>query len=217
MHLFGLLRDRSAGVAPLVALAAVPLIASLGAAIDYSRVNALRTSMQNALDAAALLLSQQAQQLSGDQLTQDASTYFNGNFVHPQVQNLQVTAATSSQSGGSSVSMTAAGSVTTLFLGLVGISTIHVSAQSSAYASADGLGCVLSLDKTASGAVTAQGNTTVNLNGCSLYDNSNSPSALSVGGSAALAALSVGVVGGISGSSGITVTQGIRTGVGAVS
>jgi Flp pilus assembly protein TadG len=211
------LRDRSAGVAPLVALAAVPLIASLGAAIDYGRVNALRSSMQNALDAAALVLSQQAQQLSSDQLTQQASTYFNGNFVHPQVQNVAVTATTSSQSGGSSVSMTAAGSVTTLFLGVMGISTINVSTRSTAYAASDGLGCVLSLDTTASGAITAQGNTTVNLNGCSLYDNSKSATALTVGGSAALSALSVGVVGGISGGAGITVTQGIRTGLGAVS
>src|SRR6516165_4603902 len=108
MRVFDLFHDRRAGVAPLVALAAVPLIASVGAAVDYGRVNALRTSMQNSLDAAALVLSQQALQLSSDQLSQDATTYFNGNFSHPQVQNVKVTANASSQSGGASVSMTAA-------------------------------------------------------------------------------------------------------------
>jgi len=76
MRVFDLFHDRRAGVAPLVALAAVPLIASVGAAVDYGRVNALRTSMQNSLDAAALVLSQQALQLSSDQLSQDATTQF---------------------------------------------------------------------------------------------------------------------------------------------
>jgi Flp pilus assembly protein TadG len=217
MRRFAFFRDRKAGVAPLVGLAAVPLVASVGAAIDYGRVNVVRASMQNALDTAALLLSRQAQQLSSDQLSQNATTYFNGNFSHPEVQNVQITAAASSPSGGSSVTMTAAGSVSTLFMGLMGISTINVSANSSAYASADGLGCVLSLNATASGAIAAQGSTSVNLNGCSLYDNSNSASALTVGGSAALSALSVGVVGGVSGSAGITVTQAIKIGIGPVS
>jgi hypothetical protein len=75
----------------------------------------------------------------------------------------------------------------------------------------DGLGCVLSLNKTASGAATAQGSTTVKLNGCSLYDNSNNDTALTVGGSATVQADFVGVVGGMGSSSGITATHGIRT------
>jgi hypothetical protein len=49
-----------------------------------------------------------------------------------------------------------------------------------------------------------------------LYDNSNSSTALTVGGSATLSALSIGVVGGVSGNAGITTTQGIRTGIGPV-
>jgi Flp pilus assembly protein TadG len=185
--------------------------------VDYSRVNAVRSSMQNALDAAALVLSQQVQQLTSDQLSQNAQTYFGGNFSRHDLRNVQVTAAASSPSGGSSVSMSAAGSVATLFMGVMGIPTINVSVTSTAYASADGLGCVLSLDRTASGATATQGSASVNLNGCSLYDNSKSSSALTVGGSATLSALSVGVVGGVSGTAGITVTQWIRTGMGVVS
>jgi len=133
------------------------------------------------------------------------------------VQNVKVTANASSQSGGASVSMTAAGSVATLFLGVMGFSSINVSVNSTAYATADGLGCVLALDPTASGAIATQGSAAINLSGCSLYDNSNSASALTVGGSASLSALSVGVVGGISGKAGITVTQWIRTALAAVS
>jgi len=215
MQLSRLIGDRAGGVAPLLALLAFPLMASVGAAVDYSRANSARAAMQGALDAAALMLTKQAQQLSADQVSQDATTYFNANFTRPDIQNIQVSAAASS-SGGTSLSLTATGAVTTQFVGLMGISTINISVKSGAFASTDGLGCVLSLNTTASGAATAQGSTSVNLNGCSLYDNSNSSTALTVGGSATLSALSVGVVGGVSGNAGITTTQGIRTGIGPV-
>jgi hypothetical protein len=56
-----------------------------------------------------------------------------------------------------------------------------------------------------------QGNPSINLNGCSAYDNSNNASALSLGGSSSLSALSVSVVGGISGASNITAPKGTLT------
>ena len=76
-----------------------------------------------------------------------------------------------------------------------------------------GTGCVIALDRTASGAVTVQGSSQINLQNCNLYDNSNDASALTVGGSGLITALSVGVVGGISGASSITTTEGIKTGL----
>ena len=79
-----------------------------------------------------------------------------------------------------------------------------------------GTGCLLALDGTVSGAITTQGNSSVVLTGCSLYDNSSSGSALRIGGSASILALSVSVVGGISGSSSITATGGIVTGTAPV-
>ncbi len=78
------LKDCRAGVAPLLALGAIPLFGSVGAAIDYSRANYARAAMQAALDAAAIMLSKE--QLSGTALTQKATDYFNANFVHPEVQ-----------------------------------------------------------------------------------------------------------------------------------
>src|SRR5205823_2401548 len=65
-----------------------------------------------------------------------------------------------------------------------------------------------------SGATALQGSTAVNLSNCSLYDNSSNPTALSVGGSATLTALSVGVVGGVSGAASINSSNGIKTGIG---
>jgi len=95
----------------------------------------------------------------------------------------------------------------------MGVSNLGVKARAVAVVIGDGTACVLSLNKTASGAAIAQGSTTVNLSGCSLYDNSANASALTVGGSARLSALSVGVVGGISGNTSITAVQGVNTGV----
>jgi Flp pilus assembly protein TadG len=217
MRLFGFLRDCKGGVAPLLALGAVPLMFGVGAAVDYSRANAARTAMQAAVDATAIMLLKQVQQLSSDQVSENATAYFNANFTRPDVQNVQVTAAASSQSGGSSLNVSASGSVRTLIVGLMGISAINVAVNAGAFSSTDGLGCVLSLNKTASAATGAQGSTAVNLNNCSLYDNSSSSTALSVGGSATLSALSIGVVGGISGSAGLTTTQGVKTGQAPVS
>jgi hypothetical protein len=106
--------------------------------------------------------------------------------------------------------------VQTRFMRMIGFSALNVAVHTSAMSSADGLGCVLSLNPNASGAITAQGSTTVSLNGCSLYDNSDHATALVAGGSSQSSALSVGVVGKVSGESNITTTQGIRTGIGAV-
>ena len=39
-------RDRRGGVAPLLGLTIVPLIGFMAAAVDYSRANAMRTSLQ---------------------------------------------------------------------------------------------------------------------------------------------------------------------------
>ena len=56
----------------------------------------------------------------------------------------------------------------------------------------------------------------MHLTGCSLYDNSNHSSALTVGGSGTLYAESVNTVGGISNTAGITTTDGIATGQPAI-
>ena len=59
-------QDCKAGVAPLFALGAIPLVVSVGAAVDYGRASAARAAMQSALDATALMLSKESQSLSGD-------------------------------------------------------------------------------------------------------------------------------------------------------
>jgi hypothetical protein len=210
------LKNRDAGVAPMLALAALPLFASVGASIDFGRAASARAALQGAIDSTALKLAKDAKVADATQLTATASAFVNAAMQNSELTNLETAVTTSSTSGGYAVNMSGSGVVATRFLGVMGYSSLNVSVHSAASSSQDGLGCVLSLAPHASGATTGQGSTNVLLSGCSLYDNSDNATALTVGGSAQITALSVGVVGNLTGAANITTTQGIRTGIGAV-
>lgn len=220
MHLTALLgrfaRNRDGGIAPMLALAALPLFGFVGASVDFSRATAARTAMQSALDAAALMMARDAKNVDAAQLTATLGSYFNANFASTEVENVQPTASNSSTSSGYAVNLTVTGSMKTRFMGMMGFSSLNIAVHSKAMSSSDGLGCVLALDRHLSGSVTAQGNNSTVLNGCSLYDNSDNVTAMAVGGSAHITALSVGVVGNLTGASSITAPGGIQTGAGAV-
>src|SRR4051812_27733678 len=178
--------DQRGGVAPIFALGLVPMIGLAGAAIDYSRAGAARTAMQATLDATALMVAKDAQIIPPAQANSVATNYFNAAFNRPEVQSLQVTATIGSGSTGTTVTATATATVATTFMHVLGRSSMNVAAHTTVANANDGLGCVLALNPSASGAATAQGSTTVNLNGCSLYDNSSNSIALTVGGSASV-------------------------------
>jgi hypothetical protein len=209
-------KSREAGVAPMLALAALPLFASVGASIDFGRAASARASLQGAVDAAALKLAKDAKNADVTQLNAAASDYVNANIQNLELTNIQTAVTTSSTSSGYSVDMSGSGVVATRFMGIMGYSRLNVAVHSKALSIQDGLGCVLSLDPHASGAATGQGSTNVVLNGCSLYDNSDNSTAMTVGGSARITALSVGVLGNLTGAENITTTLGIHTGVGPV-
>jgi len=217
MLLSRFLQNTEGGVALVTALVTIPVFASVGAAIDLGRLNTIRTAMQNSLDASVLSMAKDANRIPAAQFDESARSYFNANFQNPEVMNLKTQAAASTTSTGYSVKMSASGSVKTKFMGIVGFSTIDLSVRATAVSIMDGLGCVLSLNPHVSGAINGPGSTSVALNGCSLYDNSDSDAALTVGGSAQITAYSVGVVGDLTGASNIATTNGIRTRIGAVS
>ncbi|WP_407152071.1 pilus assembly protein TadG-related protein [Bradyrhizobium sp. ORS 86] len=89
-------------IAVLFAIAAVPVISFVGAAVDYSRANNARSSMQAALDSTALMLSKDLTSgvITPSQISTQAQNYFNGLFTNKDGQGLSVsatyTAATSS-------------------------------------------------------------------------------------------------------------------------
>src|SRR6266496_3719209 len=208
------LTNRKASVAPMLALAALPVMTSVGAAIDFGRASSARLAMQAALDAAAIIMAKDAKNVDAAQLNSTALQYFSANFQNAEVSGISVTASSSSTSSGYSASATASGTIKTHFMGIIGYSELNIAARSTASAAVDGLGCVLSLNQHAASATLGQGSTSVVLDGCSLYDDSDSVTALTAGGSSQITAYSVGVVGNVSGASNITTTQGIRTGMG---
>lgn len=203
-------------MAPLLALGAIPILAAVGTAVDYGRANGARTSMQNALDATALMMAKDSESASNSNPSSQASQYFYSNFARTDLQSLALSVNVSPGNLGTTVKLSATALLPTTFLGVLGFSGIPISVSSQASTNQDGLGCVLSLNRSASAAISAQGSTSISLTGCSLYDNSNASDALAAGGSAQISALSVGVVGGVSGSSNIATMAGIKTGLGPI-
>ena len=202
-------RDARGGVAPLFAIAAIPLLGFVGASIDYSHALAAKTAMQGATDATALAI---AKHIGNGSSSPEAQSTFNALYSRPDVQITSFSSNVSQSGNSTAVTVSAAGSVTTTLMHVMGYAEIPFQANSTVSLTTQTDGCVLALDGSASGALSLGGSTNVNLDNCSAYSDSNSSTALSVSGSASLAALSVGAVGGISvSSSNVITTDGIET------
>ena len=86
-----LLRERAANVTFTFALAVIPIVGVVGTAVDYSRANASRTALQNALDAAALTLGKEAPSLNTNNLNKKANAYVTALFKQEDTKNVTVT------------------------------------------------------------------------------------------------------------------------------
>jgi Flp pilus assembly protein TadG len=109
-------------VAITFALALIPLMYAVGAAVDYSRANSVKAAMQAAGDSTALMVSKNAASLTSAQLQTEASNYFNALFQRPDATGATVT-ATYTSTGGSKVVLNATANVHTDFMGLMGLSS----------------------------------------------------------------------------------------------
>jgi Flp pilus assembly protein TadG len=198
-------------VAVIFALLLLPILSSVGAAIEYSQGNSIKAAMQAATDATALALAKSAGTLSSTDLTQQANNQLRAQFKRPEADLREITAQYSTQDN--SVMVSSAATMKTALLKVVGLSTLKISATATAKPAGGGKVCVLALSRLASGSISTHGTADLNLDGCSIYDNSSNSTALTVGGSGKISALSVGVAGGISGASAIVTTQGVLTGL----
>ena len=145
------LKDRMAGVAPLLALGIIPLVGAVGAAVDYSRANTVRAAMQNALDSTALMLSKDANGLTGDQLGQKAVNYFTAMFDRPEASNVQVNHQFESpQQGSFSLKVTGSASVPTMFWRIIGHPQIDINASGEVVWGNKKLNIALAFDNTGS-------------------------------------------------------------------
>ena len=125
-------------IAVTFAIVLVPLLGFVGAAVDYSRVNSARSSMQAALDSTALMVSKDISAgLDTANITERAQTYFkalytNKDGIVPTVANLPVVTAvyTPSSGKGSSVKLDTSSTVPTDFMKFVGMPSMTIKTAS---------------------------------------------------------------------------------------
>ena len=136
-------------VAITFALATLPIIATVGFAVDYSRANAVKAAMQAALDSTALMISKEAATDTNTQLQTNAQKYFLALFARPDATNVTVTANFTTD-GGTSVVVNGATDVPTSILAAIGYGVITVSGSSTARWGSNLLRVALVLDNTGS-------------------------------------------------------------------
>lgn len=144
-------RSERGNVLITFALAAIPMLGVVGAAIDYSRGNSARAAMQVAGDSAALILSKTAQGMTAEQLNTKATELFNALLKRPDVINLAVN-ATLSAPGTSSFQLNFAvtGQMPTAFTRFVGQEYINLGTGSEVVWGVKRLELALALDVTGS-------------------------------------------------------------------
>ena len=148
-HLADFRRANAGNVAMTFALASLPLVGTVGFAVDYSHANAVKAAMQAALDSTALMLSRDAATLSNADLQTKASSYFTALFTRPEAKNVTITASYST-TGGSQLAVNGAAAVPTAFLGVIGYQNINVTGTATAAWGSTRLRVALVLDTTGS-------------------------------------------------------------------
>lgn len=210
-----MLRDTSGNYAVIFAVSAPVLIGGMALGTEGGLWLYERHSVQNAADTAALSAATaygaNSQASLTTQATAIASGYSFGGNTPTVTVNMPPSSGTHTGSN-KAVEVIVAISQPRLLTGLISRTPVTITGRAVALVGSPGNGCVLSLDPTASAAISAQGTTNVSLNNCSIYDNSNSSTGLSAGGSSAITALSASVVGGVTGAANFTTTNGITTG-----
>jgi len=147
-------RDDRGNIAMLFGIALVPILTFVGAAIDYSRATAARTSMQAALDSTALMLAKDLTDgtITSSQISTKAQAYFTALFNNKEAQSVTVSATYTQSSGttGSTIQVTGSGNIPTDFMKVAGFPTIGFNTSSTSAWGANLLRVALVLDNTGS-------------------------------------------------------------------
>jgi Flp pilus assembly protein TadG len=142
-------KNRRGGVAPMLALSAIPLMGAVGAAVDYSRANAARAAFQASLDSTALTLSKTAATTAPADLQSSATNIFNAIFKRNDTSNVAITAVYTSNNG-SLINISGSANVNTSFMSILGYPQITIRAQSKVKWGNSRLRVALVLDNTGS-------------------------------------------------------------------
>ena len=149
MWLSRYLQDRRGSVAPMFALAIIPVFGLVGAAVDYSRANSVKAGMQSALDATALAMAKLAPTLTQSELQTKSTAYFQAMFTHPEAKNVTVT-PNYTASGGAQLTLSGSASVDTSFMKVMGYSNLGIKSTATVKWGNNRLRVALALDNTGS-------------------------------------------------------------------
>jgi Flp pilus assembly protein TadG len=141
--------SRRANVSITFALATIPMMGFVGAAVDYSQANSVRSAMQAAADSTALMLSKTVTDMTEGQVSAKANDTFKSLFTRPEVENLLVR-ATYTKTNGSQINVNATTSVKTGFMRMMGFSELKIAVNSKARWGTGKLQVALALDNTGS-------------------------------------------------------------------
>lgn len=122
-------------IAVLFAIAAVPIISFVGAAIDYTRANAARSAMQAALDSTALMLGKDLTDgtITTSQISTKATDYFTALYTNSDAKSVSVTATYTAAAGnGSTILLSGSGKVNTDFMKVAGFPSLNFDTNSTA-------------------------------------------------------------------------------------
>jgi hypothetical protein len=209
-------RDQSGSYAVAVALMMPVLIGTAGLGTEAVWWLYKHKNMQSAADFGAVSAA-----TAGSDLTAQANSVTAAYGYANGINNATVAVNQPPSSGNytstpQAVEVIVSQSQPRLLSSLFGSGPVLITARAVAVPNS-GTGCVLGLDPTASSTVSVSGSNNLNLMNCNLYSDSNASPSLNVSGSARVSANQVGVVGSVSGAGNITATNGIRTGIKAVS
>jgi len=121
-------------VAVIFAITLVPVLGLIGAAIDYSRANAARSSMQAALDSTALMLSRDLSQglIAPSEIDARGRSYFAALYNSGYTKPVAIKTTYMAGGGGSTLQVSGSGAVTTGLMKMAGLPSINFDLSSTA-------------------------------------------------------------------------------------
>jgi Flp pilus assembly protein TadG len=127
--------DLRGNIAPIFAIALLPMLGFVGAAVDYTRANAARSSMQAAMDSAVLMVSKDAAAsptMTSQQITDAAQRYFSSLYHDTDAFNVTVSATytPSTSSAAATILASGTGAIKTDFMKVVGFPQLNFGTSS---------------------------------------------------------------------------------------
>jgi Flp pilus assembly protein TadG len=126
-------RAENGNIAIIFAIALLPMLSFIGAAIDYSRANKARSAMQAALDSTSLMLAKDLSSgvIAEADINSKAQSYFTALYTNKEAQSVSVNATYTANTGhGSTIQVNGSGAVTTDFMKVAGFPTIDFNSSS---------------------------------------------------------------------------------------